>query len=63
MEREYDKALQGFALSAPAGSLDAIRNLPGVRAAFLEREGHVSDVAAPDAEGGIDAHRPGRPEG
>ena len=55
VEREYDKALQGFALSAPAGSLDAIRNLPGVRAAFLEREGHVSDVAAPDAEGGIEA--------
>ena len=55
VEREYDKALQGFALSAPVGSLDAIRNLPGVRAAFLEREGHVSDVAAPDAEGGIEA--------
>ena len=55
VEREYDKALQGFALSAPAGSLDAIRNLPGVRAAFLEREGRVSDVAAPDAEGGIEA--------
>ena len=55
VEREYDKALQGFALSVPAGSLDAIRNLPGVRAAFLEREGRVSDVAAPDAEGGIEA--------
>ena len=55
VEREYDKALQGFALSAPAGSLDTIRNLPGVRAAFLEREGRVSDVAAPDAEGGIEA--------
>jgi len=25
VEREYDKAVQGFALSAPAGSLDAIR--------------------------------------
>ena len=41
VEREYDKALKGFALSAPAGSLDAIRAVSGVSAAFLERETYV----------------------
>ena len=55
VQREYDNALVGFALRAPAGSLDAIRASSGVRAAFLEREGHVSDVAAMDAEGGTRA--------
>ena len=55
VQREYDNALVGFALRAPAGSLDAIRASSGVRAAFLEREGHVSDVAAIDAEGGTRA--------
>ncbi|WP_302701186.1 S8 family serine peptidase [uncultured Actinomyces sp.] len=55
VQREYDNALVGFALRAPAGSLDAIRASRGVRAAFLEREGHVSDVAAMDAEGGTRA--------
>ena len=44
VEREYDKALQGFALSAPAGSLDAIRAVSGVKAAFLDRETHVDGV-------------------
>ncbi|WP_034482029.1 S8 family serine peptidase, partial [Actinomyces sp. oral taxon 172] len=55
VQREYDNALVGFALRAPAGSLDAIRASSGVRAAFLEREGRVSDVAAMDAEGGTRA--------
>ena len=55
VQREYDNALVGFALRAPAGSLDVIRASGGVRAAFLEREGHVSDVAAMDAEGGTRA--------
>ena len=44
VEREYDKAMQGFALSAPAGSLDAIRAMSGVKAAFLDRETHVDGV-------------------
>ena len=44
VQREYDKALQGFALSAPAGSLDAIRAVSGVKAAFLDRETHVDGV-------------------
>lgn len=41
VEREYKNALQGFALRAPAGSLDAIRSASGVKAAFLERETRV----------------------
>ncbi|SPT55313.1 S8 family serine peptidase [Schaalia odontolytica] len=57
VQREYDKALQGFALSAPAGSLDAIRAASGVKAAFLERETRVSDVDEVDAEGGTQAPR------
>ena len=44
VEREYDNALQGFALSAPAGSLDAIKAVSGVKAAFLDRETHVEDA-------------------
>ena len=44
VQREYDKALQGFALSAPAGSLDAIRAVNGVKAAFLDRDTHVDGV-------------------
>ena len=44
VEREYDNALQGFALSAPAGSLDAIRAVSSVKAAFLDRETHVDGV-------------------
>jgi len=41
VEREYRNALQGFALRAPAGSLEAIRGVSGVKAAFLERETYV----------------------
>ena len=59
VEREYDNVMSGFALKAPVGALDAIRRAPGVRAAFLEREGRVSDVAAPDAEGGIESTQTG----
>ena len=42
VEREYDNALQGFALNAPAGSLDAIRAASGVKAAFRDRETRVA---------------------
>ena len=59
VEREYDNVMSGFALKAPVGALDAIRRAPGVRAAFLEREGRVSDVAMPDAEGGIESTQTG----
>ena len=59
VEREYDNVLSGFALKAPVGALDAIRRTPGVQAAFLEREGRVSDVATPDAEGGIESTQTG----
>ena len=59
VEREYDNVLTGFALKAPAGALDAICRAPGVRAAFLEREGHVNDGATLDAEGGLEAARNG----
>ena len=59
VEREYDNVMSGFALRAPVGALDAIRRAPGVRAAFLEREGRVSDVATPDAEGGIESSQTG----
>ena len=44
VEREYDNALQGFALNAPAGSLDAIRAASGVKAAFRDRETRVDDA-------------------
>ena len=59
VEREYDNVMSGFSLKAPAGALDAIRRAPGVRAVFLEREGRVSDVATPDAEGGIESSQTG----
>ena len=59
VEREYDNVMSGFALKVPVGALDAIRRAPGVRAAFLEREGRVSDVATPDAEGGIESTQTG----
>ena len=59
MEHEYGNVMSGFALKAPVGALDAIRRAPGVRAAFLEREGRVSDVATPDAEGGIESSQTG----
>ena len=64
VSREYTNAFSGFALKAPAGSLDAIRGVSGVKAAFLEREIHVDDNATPDAdnltpeaEGGFTAAR------
>ena len=59
VEREYDNVMSGFALKVPVGALDAIRRAPGVQAAFLEREGRVSDVATPDAEGGIESTQTG----
>ena len=59
VEREYDNVMTGFALKVPVGALDAIRRTPGVQAAFLEREGRVSDVATPDAEGGIESTQTG----
>ena len=59
VEHEYGNVMSGFALKAPVGALDAIRRAPGVRAAFLEREGRVSDVATPDAEGGIESSQTG----
>ena len=59
VEHEYDNVLTGFALKAPAGALDAIRRALGVRAAFLEREGHVNDGATLDAEGGLEASQNG----
>ena len=59
VEHEYDNVLTGFALKAPAGALDAIRRAPGVRAAFLEREGHVNDGATLDAVGGLEASQNG----
>ena len=59
VEREYDNVMMGFALKAPVGALDVIRRAPGVQAAFLEREGRVSDVATPDAEGGVESTQTG----
>ena len=59
VEHEYGNVMSGFALKAPVGALDAIRRAPGVHAAFLEREGRVSDVATPDAEGGIESTQTG----
>ena len=44
VEREYDNALQGFAMNAPAGSLDSIRAASGVKAAFRDRETRVADA-------------------
>ena len=55
--REYGHALDGFALRAPAGSLEAIRGVSGVSAAFLEREIPVNDTATLNDEGGIEAPR------
>ena len=57
VQREYDKALEGFALSAPAGSLNAIRAASGVKGAFVERETQVNENVAADAEGGFAASR------
>ena len=41
VEREYQNALQGYALRVPAGSLDAIRGVSGVKLASIERETRV----------------------
>ncbi len=57
VEREYDNALDGYALKAPAGSLSAIRAANGVKAAFIERETPVADVVGDDAEGGVASPR------
>ena len=57
VEREYHHALQGVALKAPAGSLDAIRAVPGVAAAFIERETRVRDTVGADAAGGVQTSR------
>ena len=57
VEREYHHALQGVALKAPAGSLDAIRAVPGVAAAFIERETRVRDTVGADAAGGVRTSR------
>ena len=55
--REYSNTLTGFALDAPAGSLDAIRAVSGVKGAFLDREMQVTDDMSVDAEGGFEASR------
>ena len=36
VEREYRNALRGYALRVPAGSIDAIRSVSGVRAAYSD---------------------------
>jgi hypothetical protein len=41
VEREYKNALQGYALRVPAGSLDAIRGVSGVKLVSIERETRV----------------------
>lgn len=41
VEREYKNALQGYALRVPAGSLDAIRGVSGVKMASIERETRI----------------------
>ena len=47
--RDYTRALDGFAIEAPASSLDAIRATEGVKAAFIERH-HKPMVVEGDAE-------------
>ena len=41
VEREYRNVFQGYALRAPAGSLDAIRAVSGVKLAAIEGEMRV----------------------
>ena len=36
VEREYRNALRGYALRAPAGSIDVIRSVSGVQAVYLD---------------------------
>ena len=50
VSREYTNAFTGFALSAPIGSMDAIRGVSGVQSAFLDRETQVSDDANGDSD-------------
>ena len=57
VEREYNKALDGFALKAPAGALDAIRRASGVQSAFIERDTPIADAIGIDAEGATPAPR------
>ena len=54
---EYANSFSGFALSAPAGAIDAIRSVSGVRCAFVEREASFSANEAVDSEGGFAASR------
>ena len=58
--REYSNTFTGFALSAPIGSMDAIRGVSGVQSAFLDHETQVSDdgddtPADAEGAGGADA--------
>ena len=60
VKREYTNAFTGFALSAPIGSMDAIRGVSGVQSAFLDHETQVSDdgddtPADAEGAGGADA--------
>ena len=60
VKREYTNAFTGFALSAPIGSMDAIRGVSGVQSAFLDHETQVSDdgddtPADAEGTGGADA--------
>ena len=55
--REYANSFSGFALSAPAGAIDVIRSVSGVRCAFVEREASFSENEAVDSEGGFAASR------
>ena len=58
--REYSHTFTGFALSAPIGSMDAIRGVSGVQSAFIDHETQVSDdgddtPADAEGTGGADA--------
>ncbi len=60
VKREYSNTFTGFALSAPIGSMDAIRGVSGVQSAFLDHETQVSDdgddtPADAEGTGGADA--------
>ena len=60
VSREYSNTFTGFALSAPIGSMDAIRGVSGVQSAFLDHETQVSDdgddtPADAEGTGGADA--------
>ena len=60
VSREYSNIFTGFALSAPIGSMDAIRGVSGVQSAFLDHETQVSDdgddtPADAEGTGGADA--------